>query len=668
MPQIDNTSHTNLEQSVRDIDFAAYITNHKKTSGDYTKSPAEWEDEVLYFLMLDRFSDNNEKGYLDNNGKPVKNGSTMLFDFSKDAYSADRSTWFNNGANWCGGTLKGLQSKLGYIKRLGITAIWISPIFKQVTKRYDEWAKTYQDATTYHGYATQNFLDVDPHFGTRQDLRDLVREAHKLGIYVILDIVLNHSGDVFQYAADRYSFGSDNKPLFDKYGAPLMDPRWDSGKYPLDPQAAFRDETGKAAFPLAPLVPDYPSAWPNGALWPIELQTMDGLTREGHICNWDNEPEYLGGDFQDLKDIHHGDHNFDANGNKILDQFNPTPALKALCDVYKFWIAFADIDGFRIDTVKHMEVGATRYFSSVIREFAEGLGKENYLLIGEIAGGRDFAYTRLELTGLDAALGINDEAINMEYMVKGYRNAEDYFDLFKNSMLINKGSHTWFGKHVVTSFDDHDRIVRNKVRFCGDKANRGYEFLIPVVALNLLSMGIPCLYYGDEQGFDGNDAAGGNDRVLRECMFGGIFGSLQSMNRHFFNENHPAYKTIADIIALRKQYLILSRGRQYLRQISGTGNEGEFGFPQMIGGQLRSIVAWSRIFNGQEILCAINTDPDNAKTAWITVDAELHQNNVPLTCIYSTDKTRIGTKFPLTQRNGKSVNMTIEKVGFAAFM
>ena len=95
--------------------------------------------------------------------------------------------------------------------------------------------------------------------------------------------------------------------------------------------------------------------------------------------------------------------------------------------MYKFWIAYADIDGFRVDTVKHMDPGATRFFTSVIHEFTERIGKENFYLIGEITGGRDLAFTTLETTGLDAALGIDDIPDRLEYLVKGYRSPDGYF-------------------------------------------------------------------------------------------------------------------------------------------------------------------------------------------------------------------------------------------------
>ena len=132
----------------------------------------------------------------------------------------DAARWREAGGHWVGGNLKGLTSKIGYLQRLGITALWISPIFRQVP---------YQD--TYHGYGIQNFLDVDPHFGTREDLVKLVRTAHDHGIYVVLDIILNHSGNVFSYAPDRYR-------TQDSAGNVFMDPRWDGNSYPV---AGFHD-------------------------------------------------------------------------------------------------------------------------------------------------------------------------------------------------------------------------------------------------------------------------------------------------------------------------------------------------------------------------------------------------------------------------------------------
>jgi glycosidase len=637
----DNASHDRLERSLRDIAWPQ-PGQHR-----YTPSPAAWEDQVLYFLMLDRFSDGRETGYRDNAGDPVATGTTPPFDFAADAYTADRAAWADAGDEWLGGTLKGLAGKLGYIRRLGVTAIWISPVFKQMVA----------DRHAYHGYGIQNFLDVDPHFGTRQDLIDLVDTAHGLGIRVILDIILNHSGDVFGYAADRY-------PAEDGQGNTYMDPRWDGGGYPV---SGWRNAFGAANIPFAAVDPaSHPQAWPNDAVWPAELQAAANFTARGRISNWDHDPEFYEGDFVTLKDIHHGHHGLDERGQRIVDDFHPSPALNVLCEAYKFWIALADVDGFRIDTVKHMEPGATRYFASVVKEFAQSLGKENFFLVGEITGGRDRAWTTLELTGLDAALGIDDIPDKLDYLAKGWREPADYFGLFRNSALERKASHVWFGKHVVTLFDDHDQVRKGnaKARFCGDKVNRGYLHLKAALGLNLCSMGIPCLYYGTEQGFDG---AGDNDRYLRECMFGGAFGSLQSAGRHFFDEDHAIYRFIAEVTKLRGEHLALRRGRQYLREISDGGEPGSFGLPHMVGGQIRSLVPWSRIFNNREIVLAINTDADSARTAWVTIDASLHGQLGTLACLYSTDPAQVGTGVAIEARNGCAARITVPAGGFVAY-
>ena len=115
-----------IEKSLLELDFASL------TRRTFTPSPAAWEDHVLYFLLLDRFSDGKEKdGYRDNEDHPLHTGTTPLYR-PEDPGQVDYDTWFRSGGGWQGGTLKGLKSKLGYLKRLGVTALWVSPIFRQV--------------------------------------------------------------------------------------------------------------------------------------------------------------------------------------------------------------------------------------------------------------------------------------------------------------------------------------------------------------------------------------------------------------------------------------------------------------------------------------------------------------------------------------------------------
>ena len=608
----------------------------------FTPSPVAWEDQVLYFLMLDRFSDGSERDYCDNRGDMVTSGATPIFQPGDDGNAtgseAEARHWREAGTRWTGGTLKGLTSKIGYLQRLGVTAIWISPVFKQIS---------FQE--TYHGYGIQNFLEVDPHFGSRQDLRRLVQTAHRHGIYVILDIILNHAGNIFAYDADRY-WTEDRQG-----GSWYLDPRWDGSPYTVK---GFNNARGEPLLPFARLdLAQHPDAWPDGAVWPVEFQDSTFYSGKGRINNWDHDPEYLEADFFDLKDIHLGDGS--------VEDYHPSAALKALSRAYQYWIAYADIDGFRVDTVKHMDLGATRYFTSVIHEFAQSLGKENFYLIGEITGGRQRAFNTLEQTGLNAALGIDDIPDKLEYLVKGYRNPAEYFDLFRNSVLVQKESHVWFRNKVVTLFDDHDQVRKGeqKARFCAGGGSAS-KLLLSALGLNTTTLGIPCIYYGSEQSFDGH---GDSDRYLREAMFGGEFGAFRSRGRHFFNEDSRVYQELSKVLAIRKQYLPLRRGRQYLREISGDGLN--FGIPAMIGGQIRSIVPWSRLFDDLEMLLAINTDPDQPQTAWVAVHPEIHQAGDSLECIYSTAADQVGSTLVVQSALGDrvAVQLTLPAGGFVIY-
>ncbi len=141
-------------------------------------SPADWRDQWIYFLLIDRF--NNPQG-------------------------APRCAPFDGMHGvFQGGTFNGVREQLGYLQQLGVGAIWLSPVLKNC--QYNSF--------TYHGYGFQDFLQVDPRFASdpqaaqadpqlaEDELRALIDEAHARGIYVIFDIVLNHAGDVFEYVLD----------------------------------------------------------------------------------------------------------------------------------------------------------------------------------------------------------------------------------------------------------------------------------------------------------------------------------------------------------------------------------------------------------------------------------------------------------------------------------
>jgi hypothetical protein len=123
---------------------------------------------------------------------------------------------------------------------------------------------------------------------------------------------------------------------------------------------------------------------------------------------------------------------------------------------------------------------------------------------------------------------------------------------------------------------------------------------------------------------------------------------------------------LGKIHRLRREHLPLRRGRQYLREISGNG--AEFSLPRRLGdGPLHSLIAWSRIFNDVELLCAINTDPDHEMHAFVTVDDALHSAGDTLTCLYSTETTEIGQGLTVEARNGKAVSLNLPPAGFVVY-
>jgi glycosidase len=608
-----------MSQSLETIDFK------QLASRNFTTSPSAWEDKVFYFLLLDRFSDNKEAGFAPagDGGGGDAGSLTLLYNTTDSGNAittgADALAWRIAGTGWTGGTIKGVQSKLAYLSDMGVTALWISPVFKQVF---------FHD--TYHGYAIQDFLEVDSHFGTLADLRELVDAAHALGIAVILDIVVNHSGDVFSYEA--------------------VQPKWTGSRYKVK---GFNNAAGEPDIPFVRAA----AAGPDDAIWPMELRDPDVFTQKGQIVNWDASPEFLEGDFFDLKDIH--------LGQGPTDEFTAAAGLLHLVEVYKYWMAILDIDGYRIDTVKHMEDGAVRHFASAIHEFAQYIGKDKFLLIGEITGSRDEAIRKLQVTGIDSALGIADVQGALGDLVKGKVTPETYFNLFRNSFLVGKGSHTWFRNRVVVMLDDHDKIIQenNKSRFCA--LDEGDKLIFPAIAINLTTLGIPCIYYGSEQQFDGSGSGVGCDEYIREAMFGGPFGAFRSKDRHFFDVSGAIYKEVAKITAIRRQHVTLRRGRQYQRAISGDGLH--FGLPSFMGGatRIRSVIAWSRLLDEEELVLAINTDTTNALSVWVTIDNGLQNVGDVFTCIYPDDP--ILPEAIVENRNGKAMLIKVAPAGFVIY-
>ena len=168
-------------------------------------SPLLWRNHIFYQILPDRFSDGREQ-------------ERPLFDRHNPLQHRvqNKAAWMRAGLSFTGGTLRGVISKLDYLQGLGVTGLWLNPAFKQR-----------QDLATYHGYAIQNFLDIDPRFGTRQDLRDLVDAAHARGMVVLLDIVIDHTGNNWYYGPDLTGRNEESLPY--RYDPPYSVAGWRSG-------------------------------------------------------------------------------------------------------------------------------------------------------------------------------------------------------------------------------------------------------------------------------------------------------------------------------------------------------------------------------------------------------------------------------------------------------
>ena len=606
--------------------FAEIVLGHERPASlrriprpeteDFHPSPADWRDEILYFLLPDRFSDAREAGrpLLDRNNRAAArpappNAQTWLW-----------NRWAQSGADrWQGGTIRGITSKLDYLKQLGISTIWVGPVFKQ---------RGHLD--TYHGYGIQDFLDVDPRFGTRQDLTSLVAAAHANGLRIILDIIFNHSGANFDY---RIGDQRVRQPSFLPWPHSYGSIGW---RGPNDELLAAVQGV-------------------DDGVWPAEFQNASCYTRAGSGDLGggsidDPRAEHKRTDFLDLRDF-----NFDPPGLAVPDP----GALNLLAQCYKYWIALTDCDGFRIDTLKHVSFEQGRNFCGAIKEFAARLGKHDFLLVGEVAGGDINQDRYLDVLGLNlnAALDIGEMRLTLRAVAKGLLHPSAYFDGFDPGKAV-MGSHRNLGKHHVSILDDHDHVFGEKIRFSSE-ASSDHQ-IVAGIALQLFTLGIPCVYYGSEQALAGPEASElrflpgwkGSDYYLREALFGpehprlsgraglaeapvgldqGLpgFGPFGTAGRHCFDPGFPTYLRIAAMAATRNRYRALRYGRQYLRPTAflqkgfGVHGPGE-------------ILAWSRLLDDEEAVCVLNTHGTDSRGADVAVDASLNPPDSSLIVVLNT--------------------------------
>jgi glycosidase len=448
----------------------------------------DWRDEVIYQVLIDRFANGDS-----NNDYTVREGAL---------------------ARYQGGDWRGLRDHLeDYILQLGVTTLWISPVVKNV--------ETDADVDGYHGYWAQDLAQANPHFGDLAELRKLTAKAHELKLKVVLDIVTNHMGQLFYYDMnlnghpDIYFGGSGPLPVQES-NSPVTheteyDPDWD----PRGVQAF----TSLGPAGRAPMIfiqdPSINRVPPPGI-----LGTVGAYHGFGRILNYDDQKQRELGDFP----------------GGLKDLATELPEVRAeLIDKYAHWVETADFDGFRIDTVKHVEIGFWKEFATKIRQRLAPQNKTNFFMFGEAFDGND------QLVGSYTQDGMLD---GMFYFPQHYQVFRDVFvnahdptqqkgtdqiqrlwDDRRKNYNVNPqpgGTGVAPAKTLVNFLDNHD-VERFLFAAQGDK-----DALRNALVLLMTEEGVPCLYYGTEQEF-----SGGNDPANREVMWNTGYDTNGDTFRHF---------------------------------------------------------------------------------------------------------------------------------------
>lgn len=458
------------------------------TARAVTPSPADWRDLMIYQIVTDRFYD----------GDPSN-------DDAEGAWAPA------TGNRTHGGDFAGLIRKLDYLKGLGVGAVWISPVCLNAFGEY-------------HGYAARDFHAVSTQFGGLTGLRAFVDAAHARGISVILDVVLNHTGDMIDSGTPGYpSYHADPSPY----------------------QLRWRRADRRAAAPF------------NDLSW---------YHNNGEIGNFD-DPEQIVGELFGLDDLK-------TERSDVRD---------ALVEATTWLIENSDCDGFRIDTVKHVETGFWQEWAPRVQAFCRAIGKNDFLMFGEVFENSDSRNGWYTGTMAGGAFALNSMLYYPMYFTAGdvFIYSQPTAGLTARYERLNRYDPATQDR-LVTFLDNHDNA-----RFLASSRADGDTTRLRVALDWLLtSREIPCLYYGTEQAFDGN-----GDPRCREDMWDGAWESGPSDGDNF-DMTHPLYLQVARLNEWRRAYPALARGSQTLLQHETTG---------------AGLYVYSRRTPGAEVIVALNT-------------------------------------------------------------
>lgn len=454
---------------------------------DYINRPIK--DDLFYFVMTDRFSNGDTSN---DQGAATKSIFSGGFDKTSDR-------------KFHGGDLVGLKNKLDYIKGLGVTALWMTPFMGNKVLQ--------EDVAGYHGYWIVDFMGVDPHLGTTQDLKQLIKAAHKRGIKVFFDIVVNHTADVIKYQ--------------------------ECDKCPY--KSLSQMEQGDKYTPLLP-------AGEENVKVPSWLNDLTNYSNQGDSSFTGDS--VLHGDFAGLDDIR-----------------TASPVVRSgMIDIFKYLISEYKPDGFRIDTAKFVKLDYWQNFTPKILEYAKEQGIPNFHIFGEVEIHEPEALSQYTTEGtlpsvldfpfLDAMkkvfAGTGGTEILKTLFDQDHFYADEDSDAF--SLMTYIGNHddgrfAYFINRGLPEAPTVEKLQRVKL---------AHAFL-------LFARGIPILYYGAEQGFTGAGLYEGSredmmpSQVERYNAFD-LLGTGKTTADDNFDPSHPLYLAFREYAELYHKHGALRRG------------------------------------------------------------------------------------------------------------
>lgn len=499
---------------------------------DYRSRPPQ--DEVIYFVLPDRF-ENGDRG----NDRGGLRGARL-----RTGYDPTHKGFYH------GGDLRGLTARLDYIKGLGVTAIWLGPIFRNKPVQ----GAPGQETAGYHGYWITDFTDVDPHFGSKADLKILIDAAHARNMKVYLDIVTNHTADIIAYREcpriDCPYRGLADYPYnrIGGVGGPAANDGF-AGDGPAGRTAANFARLTRSDYAYTPFIPPGEDevkkpGWLNDPRW---YHNRGDSTWVGESSSY--------GDFAGLDDL-----------------FTEDPrVVEGFIDIYGAWIDEFGVDGFRIDTAKHVDPEFWRAFVPAMRERARRRGIPDFFMFGEyydLDPASLAAATRV--TGLPAVLDFAFQSAALT-TIAGRGGSQELARLYTLDVLYEGGAAT--ARTLPTFLGNHDM---GRFAYQVRKANPGisedelFRRVLLGHALMMFARGTPVIYYGDEQGFTGD----GGDQDAREDMFASqvasyndnrLVGSLATTARSSFRTDSALYLAIAAMTAIRASEPALRSGDMTVR-------------------------------------------------------------------------------------------------------